>query len=108
MRHALLHITYDEKYPIPEQVDWAHGLRMGDLDVEDAVLVPWVNDHFVTFNEDGWFIEHSFDCRLAGTIGTCKHNQAILNYGDTEQLPHGRWLLSVYEDLDFDLNPAQI
>lgn len=52
-------------------------------------------DHFVNFDETGWFVEHSFACRVAGTLGTCKWGQAIRNIVDDEWEfdldQHGRW-----------------
>lgn len=49
--------------------------------------------HFVTFNEKGWFIEHSIACRLAGTLGTCEFNQAIVEIAEDMTTPdeYGRW-----------------
>lgn len=53
-------------------------------------------EHYVCFTEDTWFIEHSLNCRINGTIGTCEFNHAILNIAedlpDPEQL--GRWRIT--------------
>jgi len=49
-------------------------------------------DHYVNFDEDGWFIEHSIPCRVAGTIGTCEYNTAIREvYDEPDPDDFGRW-----------------
>lgn len=42
-----------------------------------ALMEAFGKDHFVTFDQGGWFIEHSAECRLAGTLGTCVYNASI-------------------------------
>ena len=34
-------------------------------------------DHWVTFAETGWFVEHSLDCRLSGHMAECPYHAAI-------------------------------
>lgn len=59
------------------------------------VIVRDEPDHFVTFDEDGWFIEHSVACRVAGTIGTCAYNQAIREIADEPDPGQmGRWRIT--------------
>jgi len=36
-------------------------------------------EHYVNLTGDTWFIEHALDCRIAGTIGTCQYNRAIMD-----------------------------
>jgi len=54
--------------------------------------------HYVCFTEDTWFIEHSLDCRIAGTIGTCEFNHAILDITAQQAMPDprqlGRWRIT--------------
>lgn len=59
--------------------------------LRDAGLVVLADqpDHFLNVDGDGWFIEHSIACRVAGTIGTCDVNQAVRRVAD--DLEHGRW-----------------
>lgn len=35
------------------------------------------DDHWVTFNPDRWFIEHSLACRINGGVGSCPYHTAI-------------------------------
>jgi hypothetical protein len=55
-------------------------------------------DHYVCFTEDTWFIEHSLDCRINGTIGTCEFNHAILDITSQQAMPDprqlGRWRIT--------------
>lgn len=53
-------------------------------------MVASQSDHFVTFDADGWFIEHSMACRVAGTLGTCRCNRAIREVYD-EPPPEDQW-----------------
>lgn len=68
-------------------------------------------DHYICFTEDTWFIEHSLDCRIAGTIGTCKYNHAILDITSQQAMPDprqlGRWRIISVTDEGFPiLDPA--
>jgi hypothetical protein len=48
-------------------------------------------NHYVNLTEDDrWFIEHSLDCRINGTIGTCKFNRAIMDLPEELRIP-GRY-----------------
>lgn len=54
-------------------------------------------DHFVTFDADGWFVEHSLACRLAGTLGTCGYNRAVREVADDgppDEDDLGRWRIT--------------
>lgn len=70
------------------------------LEWEGWRIVEDEPDHFVTFDEQGWFIEHSLDCRITGTIGTCTYNAAIREVYD--EAPHpddmGRWRITAVDD----------
>lgn len=59
------------------------------------VIIEDEPDHYVTFDEDGWLIEHSVACRVAGTIGTCAYNATIREIAD-EPWPDqfGRWRIT--------------
>jgi hypothetical protein len=50
------------------------------------------------FTKDTWFIEHSLDCRVNGTIGTCEFNHAIVDFaswlGGPPNKLLGRWLIT--------------
>jgi hypothetical protein len=53
------------------------------------------NDHHVTFTDDGWVIEHSVTCRLAGTMADCENNQAVRLLAEEVGLARtGRWLIT--------------
>lgn len=71
--------------------------RVDQIQEAGYAIIPDSPDHFVTFDETGWFVEHSVACRMAGTLGTCEYNQAIrsvandiLDDDDLEGLT-GRW-----------------
>jgi hypothetical protein len=56
-------------------------------------------DHYVTFDADGWFIEHSVPCRLAGTLGTCVFNAAIREVADEPDPDQfGRWRITEIDE----------
>lgn len=80
--------------------DWARGI-MGVIEEHLGAA------HYVTFNEVGWHVEHSFACRVAGTLDTCEYGTAIReNYGDEpdDELIFGRWRITLHEGgpLGFD------
>lgn len=57
-------------------------------------------NHYVCFTEDTWFIEHSLDCRIAGTIGTCEFNRSIKDLGEEQyELSPGRWLITGIDEM---------
>lgn len=71
----------------------------GWLGAHGHVIIPDEPHHYVTFDQGGWFIEHSVACRVAGTIGTCNFNAAIREIAedfdpdeDPDQL--GRWRIT--------------
>lgn len=73
------------------------------LDQAGLVVVEDEPHHYVTFDEYGWFIEHSVACRIAGTIGTCTYNEAVRGVvedfdpnEDPDQL--GRWRITDIDD----------
>jgi hypothetical protein len=47
------------------------------LEVDGYRVVLDDPNHYVCVTEDTWFIQHSLDCRIAGTIGTCKYSHVI-------------------------------
>lgn len=50
--------------------------------------------------EDTWFIEHSLDCRIAGTIGTCEFNHAIKDLTEEQyELTPGRWRITGIDEM---------
>lgn len=75
------------------------GLFIESLTEQGYRLVPDQPEHYVTFDKDGWFIEHSIICRLMGTIGTCEYNTAIREVYD-EPVPDefGRWKITLIDD----------
>lgn len=57
--------------------------------------------HFVEFDEDMWMIEHDLECRLAGTLGTCKYINAIrmiVEDGGPDLETMGRWRITDVDD----------
>jgi hypothetical protein len=62
------------------------------------------DDHFVTFDEVGWFVEHSLDCRLAETLGNCKYNAAVreaaLDFDPDANVDlFGRWRITAIDGM---------
>ena len=54
-------------------------------------------DHYVTFTNRGWFIEHSLECRLSGRMSQgCEYQEAIENLflDDISPDDYGRWLIT--------------
>ena len=50
------------------------------------------NDHYVTFTEDRWTIEHSVECRLSGHMHECSDHEAIaLTAREYDPDMAGRW-----------------
>ncbi len=63
----------------------------------DALAELLGNEHYVTYSEDGWVVEHSLDCRLAGTLGTCNFNEAAGEMGPNldDEFQLGRYRMFV-------------
>lgn len=55
----------------------------------------------MTFDDDGWFIEHSYVCRLMGTMGSCDYNTAIRRLPEHELA--GRFMIAFDNDGDIVL-----
>lgn len=53
------------------------------------------HDHYVIFTDDGWTVEHSVDCRLAGDMTSGCDYWTALKYADVTDAPDpemlGRW-----------------
>ena len=71
------------------------------LDVAEPLIRQQVcdelgRDHYVTFTEDRWTVEHSVACRLSGRMSECEYHAAVdeVFWGapDPDQL--GRWRIS--------------
>lgn len=68
---------------------------------ENAALRSVINTphHVAVFDEHGWALEHSLDCRLAKTMTTCNFNGAMERFGATIDDPSDliergpRWVL---------------
>ncbi len=74
----------------------SYGEAVAAIGAENAILcavLPDQPDHFITFDESGWLIEHSVACRFAGTIGTCEATTAMRRVpdGGESSLPSGRF-----------------
>ena len=48
-------------------------------------------DHFVTFDQNGWFLEHPLACPLDGTLGTCDYHKAIRKVADAYEEAPDDW-----------------
>lgn len=64
-------------------------------------------DHFVTFTEDRWTVEHSLACRLTGAMEQCVYHQAVANVmdGPPPDDALGRWRIT---DIDEEGCPAMV
>lgn len=61
-------------------------------------VIEWVDhgDHIITVHENGWFIEHSDECRLHGRMSDCAFTVwAIEHVGAKPGHPHGRFKMSI-------------
>lgn len=73
-------------------IDWEARSVLLALAAAGYVVLPDQPDHFITFDSDGWFVEHSIACRVAGTIGTCDYNGAARELDDEFDAELiGRW-----------------
>jgi hypothetical protein len=78
--------------------------QLRSLEAMGYVVIKDEPDHYVTFDEDGWFIEHSVACRAAGTLGTCDYNKAIRMVADEpDPDDFGRWRIT---DIDSEGLPS--
>lgn len=75
------------------------GLLLAAMAEADGVV--YEPDHFVTLDGDGWFIEHSMACRLAGTLGTCEYYRAVRLVYDEPPPPgdFGRWRITDIDEV---------
>jgi hypothetical protein len=76
--------------------DGIANTRRFPADVGAAIIVQLLEDcqpdHFVHFDADGWFVEHSMACRLDGTLGTCNWGKAIRSFApEPDPEWYGRW-----------------
>lgn len=63
----------------PHEISIGTGAVLA-LDAEAArALIGQVlgEDHYVTFTDDAWRMEHSLTCRLSGSMATCEWHQVI-------------------------------
>lgn len=89
-------IVYDplsgHVWPITDEY---RTLHYNPSDSRGMVQIPDEPNHYVTFDDNGWFIEHSVACRIAGTLGTCEFNQAVRTFTeDIGRIVTGRWLIA--------------
>ena len=83
--------------------------RVEDLESKlEAILKIVGNEHYVTFDKDGFIIEHSFEERLNGTMAKCSLNDHCRGY-DNDPDFYGRWKADfkygnwqIYIDVPFD------
>jgi hypothetical protein len=61
----------------------------------ERVCAELGNDHYVTFTEDRWTVEHSVECRLSGQMHECAYHAAVALVADLP-LPNmtGRWRIA--------------
>ena len=53
----------------------------------DRVQIIEQPDHWVTFAETGWFVEHSLDCRMGGDMINCPYHASIERWAAEFQRP---------------------
>lgn len=94
--------TLKELYPQNPDVVLGREARTIVQALHDAglVILPDEPHHYVTFDDNGWFIEHSVECRVNRTLGTCEHNDGIRQFADrltADNAPLGRWLIRGFD-----------
>lgn len=59
------------------------------LKIQDGDLVKIIEqpEHYVTFGEDGWVVEHSLNCRMGGDMINCPYHAAIERWAAEFQRP---------------------
>ena len=83
--------------PVEHEHAWFVGCRGCDEE-------PDVSEHFVTFDESGWTIEHSLQCRMTGEMHRgCSHQHAVLAVLEDDHDNYGRWRIT---DIDSEGLPS--
>lgn len=61
--------------------------------------MPNVADHFVTFDAEGWYIEHSLACRMSGEMKAgCRFQSAIRSIADLPDAERmGYWRITAID-----------
>lgn len=90
-------------------IDWVedtYGLcadAIEELVADNERMRKLINQpfHVAVFTPQGWALEHSMSCRLAGTMTTCEYDQAMHNFDpdghELEELSvaaNGRWCVT--------------
>lgn len=84
----------DDPEPGPSTMMTAREV-VDELGRRGFVVLADSADHYVTFDERGWFVEHSIACRRAGTLGTCEYNSAVREIADEpDPEQFGRWCIT--------------
>ena len=69
------------------------------------------NDHYVTFTEDRWSVEHSVECRLSGQMSECAWHEAVATVAhdmdDPDPDMFGRWRITGISEGLPDLERAE-
>lgn len=91
------------------------GVRADRLEREEATALfielgealGIENAHYVVFDDDGWTIEHSMECRLSGDMTQCVVNDVLRNdtrHGQPEwvMLKDGRARYKLVHELEYD------
>lgn len=92
-------------YPTNPDVNWlADELLVARGENAQLRAVIDQSHHVAVFDEHGWGLEHSLDCRIAQTMTTCKFNRAMERFGatigdPTEFIERGpRWVVLDVDD----------
>jgi len=59
-----------------------------------VTLTPTQKDHYVIFNETGWFMEHTAACRVAGALSDCAFHKSIVEIAEDDPDFYGRWVIT--------------
>lgn len=75
-------------------------LRAYTTELENIINAPY---HVAVFDDVGWALEHSMECRLSGTMTKCIYNSALDRYCRSVDDPQflieqGRWVLTGIND----------
>ncbi|NIN00528.1 MAG: hypothetical protein GTO24_21320 [candidate division Zixibacteria bacterium] len=77
-----------------EFTDWLNEIRKYERDIENLKKALNQTDHFITFTDDGWSIEHLVECRPEMTA--CEfHKAAQKTFGDLNPGLRGRFKATV-------------
>ncbi len=89
-------LPFDDPEAYRRAVDRA--LDVAEQAIRTEVYDMLGHDHYVIFGPDGWVVEHSVDCRLAGQMADCEYHEAVRVTIGLGAPVAGRWCITHLDD----------